>query len=33
VNEVDVEVAVIILFKLNGVEVLASDANVGNLKL
>ena len=32
-NEVDVEVIIIILFKLNGVEVLASDANVGNLEL
>ena len=32
-NEVNVEVVVIILFELNGVEVLASDANVGNLKL
>jgi hypothetical protein len=33
VNEVDVEVVIIILFELNGVEVLASDANVGNLEL
>ena len=33
VNEVDVEVAIIILFKVNGVEILASDTNVGNLKL
>lgn len=33
VNEVDVEVVVIILFKLDGVEVLAGDTNVGNLKL
>lgn len=32
-NEVDVEVVVIILFKLDGVEVLAGDADVGNLKL
>lgn len=32
-NEVDVEVVVIILFELNGMEVLASDANVGNLEL
>ena len=32
-NEVDVEVVIIILFKINGVEVLASDTNVGNLKL
>jgi len=33
VNEVDVEVVVIILFKIDGVEVLAGDTDVGNLKL
>ena len=32
-NEVDVEVVVIIFFELNGVEVFASDANVGDLEL
>lgn len=32
-NEVDVEVVVIILFKIDGVEVLAGDTDVGNLKL
>lgn len=33
VNEVDVEVVIIILFKLDGVEVLAGDTDVGNLEL
>lgn len=32
-NEVDVEVVIIILFKLNGMEILASHTNVGNLEL
>jgi hypothetical protein len=33
VNKVDVEVVIIILFKLDGVEVLACDTDVSNLKL
>lgn len=32
-NKVDVEVVIIILFKLDGVEVLACDTDVSNLKL
>jgi hypothetical protein len=33
VNEVNVEVVVIIFFKLNRVEIFASDTDIGNLKL